>query len=52
VRTMTKVAWQCKIRRTVRGVRMPLMGFKAEHRNKGVELAMLLEVMKALLPSR
>ena len=28
------------------------MGVKAEHRNKGVELAMLLEVMKALLPSR
>jgi len=50
--TMAQVAWHWKIRRTIRGVRMPLMGVKAEHRNKGVELAMLLEVMKALLPSR
>lgn len=50
--TMAQVAWHWKIRRSIRGVRMPLMGVKAEHRNKGVELAMLLEVMKALLPSR
>ena len=49
---MAQVAWHWKIRRTIRGVRMPLMGVKQEHRNKGVELAMLLEVMKALLPSR
>ena len=52
VLTMAQVAWHWKIRRSIRGVRMPLMGVKAEHRNKGVELAMLLEVMKALLPSR
>ena len=50
--TMAQVAWHWKVRRTIRGVRMPLMGVKQEHRNKGVELAMLLEVMKALLPSR
>ena len=52
VLTMAQVAWHWKIRRSIRGVRMPLMGVKQEHRNKGVELAMLLEVMKALLPSR
>ena len=50
--TMAQVAWHWKLRRSIRGVRMPLMGVKQEHRNKGVELAMLLEVMKALLPSR
>jgi len=50
--TMAQVAWHWKIRRSIRGVRMPLMGVKQEHRNKGVELAMLLEIMKALLPSR
>ena len=50
--TMAQVAWHWKIRRSIRGLRMPLMGVKQEHRNKGVELAMLLEVMKALLPSR
>ena len=31
---------------------MPLMGVRQEFRNKGVELAMMLELMKALLPSR
>ncbi len=50
--TMAQVAWHWKIRKTIRGVRMPLMGVKKEYRNKGVELAMLLEVMKALLPSQ
>ena len=50
--TMIQVGWHWKIRRSIRGVRMPLMGVKQEHRNKGVELAMLLAVMKALLPSQ
>lgn len=50
--TMAQVAWHWKIRRSIRGVRMPLMGVKQAYRNKGVELAMLLAVMKALLPSR
>ena len=50
--TMAQVAWHWKVRKSIRGVRMPLMGVKKEHRNKGVELAMLLEVMKALLPSQ
>ncbi len=52
VLTMAQLAWHWKIGRSIRGLRMPLMGVKAEHRNKGVELAMLLAVMKALLPSR
>ncbi|MCY3832536.1 MAG: N-acetyltransferase [Chloroflexi bacterium] len=50
--TMAQVVWHWKIRRSIRGLRMPLMGVKKEHRNKGVELAMLLAAMKALLPSR
>ncbi len=50
--TMAQVLWHWKIRKSIRGLRMPLMGVKSEHRNKGVELAMLLEMMKALLPSR
>ena len=50
--TMLQLLWHWKIRRTIKGVRMPLMGVKQEHRNKGVELAMLLAMMKALLPSR
>ena len=50
--TMAQVAWHWKIRKSIKSVRMPLMGVKKEHRNKGVELAMLLAVTKALLPSR
>ena len=50
--TMAQVAWHWKIRKSIRSVRMPLMGVKQEHRNKGVELAMLLAVIKALLPSQ
>lgn len=50
--TMAQVAWHWKIRRSIKGVRMPLMGVRQEFRNKGVELAMMLELMKALLPSR
>ena len=48
---MAQLAWHWKVRKSIRSVRMPLMGVKQEHRNKGVELAMLLEIMKALLPS-
>ena len=50
--TLAQVAWHWKVRKSIRAARMPLMGVKKEHRNKGVELAMLLEVMKALLPSQ
>ena len=49
--TMAQVAWHWKVRKSIKGVRLPLLGVKQEHRNKGVELAMLLELMKALLPS-
>lgn len=50
--TMAQLAWHWKVRKSIRSVRMPLMGVKQEHRNKGVELALLLEIMKALLPSK
>ena len=50
--TMAQVAWHWKVRKSIRGVRMPLMGVKREYRNRGVELAMFLALMKALLPSQ
>lgn len=50
--TMLQLLWYWKVRRAIKGLRMPLMGVKQAHRNKGVELAMLLEITKALLPSR
>ena len=50
--TLARVVWNWKIRRGIKGVRMPLMGVKQEHRSKGVDLALLLALTKALLPSR
>ena len=50
--TMLQVGWHWKARKSIKGVRMPLMGVKQAYRNKGVELAMLLACMKALLPSQ
>ena len=50
--TLAQVFWHWKIRRSIKSVRMPLMGVRQEHRGKGVELALFLELMKALLPSR
>lgn len=49
--TMAQVGWHWKIRRSIKGIRMPLMGVRREFRNKGVELAMLLQLMQSLLPS-
>ena len=50
--TLAQVFWRWKVRRAIKSVRMPLMGVKQEHRGKGVELALFLELMKALLPSQ
>lgn len=50
--TLAQVFWRWKVRKAIKSVRMPLMGVKQEHRGKGVELALFLELMKALLPSQ
>lgn len=50
--TLAQVGWHWKIRKSIRGVRMPLMGVKSEHRNKGIDLAFFLALMKAMLPSQ
>lgn len=50
--TLAQVGWHWKIRKSIKGVRMPLMGVKKEHRDKGIDLALFFALMKALLPSR
>lgn len=50
--TLAQVGWHWKIRKSIKSVRMPLMGVKKEHRDKGVDLAMFLALMKAMLPSQ
>lgn len=46
--TLAKVAWHWKIRKSIKSVRMPLMGVKKEHRDKGVDLALFLALMKSV----
>jgi len=50
--TLAQVGWHWKVRKSIKGVRMPLMGVKKEHRNKGIDLAFFLALMKAMLPSQ
>lgn len=50
--TLAQVGWHWKIRKSIKSVRMPLMGVKQEHRNKGIDLALFLALMKAMLPSQ
>lgn len=50
--TLAQVGWHWKVRKIIKGARMPLMGVKKKHRNKGVDLAFFLAVMKAMLPSQ
>jgi GNAT superfamily N-acetyltransferase len=50
--TMLRAGWYWKIRPAITGVRLPLMGVTAEHRNKGVELAMFLALFRNMIDSR
>ncbi len=50
--TLLGVLWHWKIVRSIRSARLPLMGVVKEHREKGVELALLLAIMESALPSR
>lgn len=50
--TLLKTAWHWKIRPSIEGVRLPLMGVKEQYRNRGVELAMFYHLLKAMLPSK
>jgi len=47
--TMVKAGWYWKVKNIIRGVRAPLMGVKAEFRNKGVDLVLLHKTLNALL---
>jgi GNAT superfamily N-acetyltransferase len=39
--SLIKVLWHWKVRKTIKGLRLPLMGVKAEYRDRGVDLALL-----------
>ncbi len=49
--TLLKALWYWKGRRVIRGVRLPLLGVKEEHRKTGVDIALYYSAMKALLPT-
>jgi GNAT superfamily N-acetyltransferase len=50
--SLIQLGWHWKIARSIKGLRLPLMGVKADYRNKGVDLALIYETLMALLPSR
>ncbi len=50
--TLLKALWYWKIKRVIRGVRNPLMGVREEYRHRGVDLALLYTLAKAVLPTQ
>lgn len=50
--SLLKAGWYWKIKKVIRGVRLPLMGVLNQHRNKGIEIALLDATLKALMPSQ
>ncbi|MGB1286464.1 MAG: GNAT family N-acetyltransferase [Aggregatilineales bacterium] len=49
--TMAKAGWHWKVRRIIRRFRIPLMGVLPEHRNRGVEIAMMYELFQTVQAS-
>lgn len=50
--TLLKALWHWRLRPSIVGSRLPLLGVKSEFRNRGVDLALMLAVFDALDPSR
>lgn len=50
--TLLKLLWHWKLRPIINGVRLPLLGVKKEHRNKGVEMALTLALARAVEHTR
>ena len=46
--SMAQAGWYWKVQRVIRGARLPLLGVKEEHRNKGVDLALYLATVRAM----
>lgn len=47
--TLLKAGWYWKIRRIIRGVRIPLMGVLPEYRDRGVEMALMYRTFEAII---
>lgn len=50
--SLLKAGWYWKARRVIRSARTPLMGVRAQYRNRGIDLALLYELGKTLIPSQ
>jgi GNAT superfamily N-acetyltransferase len=50
--TLLKVLYYWKLKRVIRGVRLPLMGVLKEHRNKGIDVAFMYTIMETLRVSQ
>ncbi len=49
--TLLKVLYYWKIKRVIKGVRLPLMGVLKEHRNKGIDVAFMFTLLEKMLNS-
>ncbi|MAU08835.1 MAG: hypothetical protein CL607_03365 [Anaerolineaceae bacterium] len=49
--SLLKVAWFWKIKRGIRGTRLPLLGVKQEFRDTGVVIALIEAVFSSIIPS-
>jgi GNAT superfamily N-acetyltransferase len=47
--TLLQAGYHWKVRDIIRGARFPLMGVRKEFRNKGVDMAMVYYLLKALI---
>jgi GNAT superfamily N-acetyltransferase len=49
--TLLKVLWHWKVRRVIKGVRVPLMGVNAEFRGRGVDAVLYAKILQAITDS-
>lgn len=47
--TLVKALWYWKVRKVIKGVRVPFMGIKPEYRNKGVDAALYFHAFNAMV---
>lgn len=49
--SLIKAGWNWKVKRIIHGIRCPLMGVRAEYRNRGIDMALFHATLNALIPA-
>jgi len=50
--SLAQIAWHWKVRRIIRGTRIPLLGVKREFQDRGVELTLMLHLLESIKPTQ